>query len=688
MQRNVAMNSRLRCLASVLALSTHAEIVIAGPFNLNKPTITVSPARAVSIESTKLLTEIAQPTFVEMAKGDNGFEKVRARCGVVSKDYLAILQKANPGTSLKKLKEDTRVSVPACFVVDPEKKVVVESGDSLAILANRYFGSEGVGTISRIVKANGSVLKCSSAPAMSQPSSLDDCVLKPGQKLVLPNVPITASYQMRASADIIAERQDQLSSSLQKDAQGIGRSGVLSVEDELIASTETDLPPEDQCREGESTEPYPRSQLLKVLGGNDDARARAQQDGETITSKPSVLVVADTGLSGFGTAAFPKSTFYTTTYTTNGRYRNYGRNMYDDRAPTEWKNYKKYGHGTQVAGLARGGVNLTANEAQVFSGRVKLLIAAVLRVNQQFGVGEAQYYFSTPAGGILSATNYAASQHADVLNISYTSKALIFGLDSAIKQDRGLLVVASAGNAKENTDFFSDVFPHNYGGVGTDNFTPHQVITVAAHQRNGELAPFSSYGKQNVDLAAPGCRVQSNSVAGGAIPFSGTSVAAPIVSFAAALLRSEGLLDARHVKARIIFGLDRTTYLEKRVAWGGKLNIVKALSVYYDVLQLKSSPELLLFGRIDLDSNNRLLCEGTVTTVNKFSKIYRNSDVANDGLHAMRKGSGGYVKNKLEDCRPEHLSFKFHVSGEAAARTIDWADVLDFVPRYYDFDSQ
>ena len=96
---------------------------------------------------------------------------------------------------------------------------------------------------------------------------------------------------------------------------------------------------------------------------------------------------------------------------------------------------------------------------------------------------------------------------------------------------RNIFVVVSAGNDNRNTN--------GYAPAGCPD-----VISVAAHDRNGIKATFSNYGS-NVLISAPGVSILSAvdfgttfSIGPTTKEFSGTSMAAPHVSAAIALLRS------------------------------------------------------------------------------------------------------------------------------------------------------
>jgi len=161
-----------------------------------------------------------------------------------------------------------------------------------------------------------------------------------------------------------------------------------------------------------------------------------------------------------------------------------------------------YGHGTHVAGI----VALTAPGAQ-------LLIARVLDSN---GRGDM---LSVAAG-----VRWAIANGARVINLSLGSLRHSDAVQNALAEAevRGIVCVVSAGNwgAEQPVEFPA---------------SSTHAIAVAAIDPADHAASFTSFGSF-VDLSAPGVSVRSAYPGGRYRLWSGTSMAAPFVSGAAALL--------------------------------------------------------------------------------------------------------------------------------------------------------
>lgn len=96
---------------------------------------------------------------------------------------------------------------------------------------------------------------------------------------------------------------------------------------------------------------------------------------------------------------------------------------------------------------------------------------------------------------------------------------------------------------------------------------------------DGTLHPSSNYGAQSVDLAAPGSYIVSTTTNHNYGYMTGTSMAAPMVSGAAALISScRADLTMTDMKQALLYSAKKLESLDGKVASGGMLDIYGALS--------------------------------------------------------------------------------------------------------------
>ncbi len=194
------------------------------------------------------------------------------------------------------------------------------------------------------------------------------------------------------------------------------------------------------------------------------------------------------------------------------------------------------GHGTLVAGIlgatANNGIGIVGTNWQISIMPIKALDSK--------GQGDSDT--------LAQAIVWAADNGAQFINLSLGG--IGFGHDTTLSNaityafNKNVLIVAAAGNDVSTTGGSLDenpVFP-----ICDDN-NYNMVIGVAATDQNDLKPDFSNYGKNCIDVAAPGKRILStinfdpltqksapNSYAYG----SGTSLAVPFVVGQAALIKS------------------------------------------------------------------------------------------------------------------------------------------------------
>ena len=217
-------------------------------------------------------------------------------------------------------------------------------------------------------------------------------------------------------------------------------------------------------------------------------------------------------------------------------------------------------HGTHGAGtIAANADNGTGIAGIVQSDRVKVMAVKALGGSDGSGT----------TASIIQAIQYAEANGAQICNLSLGSSQNDPALYRTMASSDMLFVVA-AGN--DGTDLeTSPSYPASYD---LDN-----VISVANIRYDGELDPTSSYGAASVDLAAPGSYILSTTPGGTYSYMTGTSMAAPMVSAAAAMVYSAfpnaTLADVKDILLASVQKLDS---LSDCTATGGMLNLGAAMA--------------------------------------------------------------------------------------------------------------
>ncbi len=231
--------------------------------------------------------------------------------------------------------------------------------------------------------------------------------------------------------------------------------------------------------------------------------------------------------------------------------------VHDDGLP-----YDDNHHGTHTAGI----VGAVGGNGKGVSGVNQVVSLMALKFMGADGKGNT--------ANAIRAMDYAIRNGAKVLNNSWSSDSGRFNraLYDAIERAKAknVLFIAAAGNDGTDNDGEKPAYPASFDN---DN-----LISVAASNRNDVLASFSNYGKKTVHIAAPGSSILSTTPHNKYDTFSGTSMAAPHVAGAAALLWAQNpSWSYKKVKELLLNASDKVSTLSDKTVTGGRLNVLKAI---------------------------------------------------------------------------------------------------------------
>ena len=222
-------------------------------------------------------------------------------------------------------------------------------------------------------------------------------------------------------------------------------------------------------------------------------------------------------------------------------------------------NHGTHGAGTIAAGRGNGGMAGIADNQYV-----KLMVLKALGTEDGKGAPE----------DIVEAIHYAEANGAVICNLSFGSSQYDESVAQAIQNSKMLFIVAAGNGDSYGNGYDIDANPVYPASLPYDN-----IITVGNILFDGNLDESSNWGVQNVDLAAPGVYILSTVTGGGYGYMSGTSMAAPMVTGAAALVySSHPQLDVLGVKQTLLNSARKTDALAGKVLTGGMLDVGAAMA--------------------------------------------------------------------------------------------------------------
>ena len=483
------------------------------------------------------------------------YDTISRACGAQPESYFLELDRRFGISASTTFGFERNVSIPICTAASPAYKIVTaKDGDSVQKLYDDTLTANQKSVWKAFKRLQGVSLQRDSEYFLDVFAALNPTIkdfekLKGGD-VVLPTAPLSKS--------VVSSR------SVVKAPRGASEPIFAFVADS------------SSCR-APSGPPYDISAVLDVLRTNGALNLQQRAQAK--------VLIADTGLYGAGAPGIFSDKILL--MPDNG--------TADIVPPLDDEDS---GHGTQVASLVLGGP-LFARMQAVFGPRIRIAMFPLYDTRSD-GDGTLVQLKDQVFDKVI--TEAKEDYQVDIMNLSFKTQTPILAIE---RGSPDYLIVAAAGNYDGNLEN-NRAYPAYYGGASSRN-----VITVAATD-GVDLAAWSNFGSNWVDIMAPGCAVPVLSYKSGNWQqelLSGTSLAAPLVSFTAALIKSEHpiAMNSAKLKRRIVVSADLHPTLDGKVVDGRILNIVKALALFQDTIEV--SDGRLIFGNLVVSDGNGPIAE-------------------------------------------------------------------------------
>lgn len=221
-----------------------------------------------------------------------------------------------------------------------------------------------------------------------------------------------------------------------------------------------------------------------------------------------------------------------------------------------------HGHGTHIAGIIKD-------------------------INPNIEIIALKYYNVNLTGiqalnSSLKALKYAIDMNVDIINYSGGGPSSSEEESKLIKEaeKKGILLISAAGNDGKNIDCDIELDNRysrlNCGEYFPANYEYKNIISVGALESRTSLNPSSNWGKESVDIVAPGYKIRSTHL-NGFEEMTGTSQATAFVTGVASIIKGLGVKDSQKIKKIILEQCDKEIFLKNKVKNGCVLNMENIL---------------------------------------------------------------------------------------------------------------
>ncbi len=187
--------------------------------------------------------------------------------------------------------------------------------------------------------------------------------------------------------------------------------------------------------------------------------------------------------------------------------------------------------------------------------------------NGSFGTGFNQSKMITDAMFKLAFQRDPTKEESDKLAKYFVNSLILEGRNMVDAAPNTLFVFAAGNDGMNN-----DIYPTSPTNIKADN-----VISVGATYKYEFIAPFSNYGTEMVDVAAPGMLIHSQIPGNEYLQVSGTSQAAPFVANIAAQIKDiNKSLKPKDIKRILMGTVDEKSFLTEKIKAKGIVNMNRA----------------------------------------------------------------------------------------------------------------